>query len=73
MPIKDLLLLAKGAKCIIIFCFIFLLYNSVSVSFMLNLQIDWAEIVYICAVNIVALWLVIKIEKYFKQRNSLCN
>lgn len=29
---------------------------------MLDLQIDWTELAYICAVNIVVLWLVIKIE-----------
>jgi uncharacterized membrane protein len=73
MPIKDLLLLTKGTKCIIIFGLIVLLYNSVSVSFILDRQIDWAELAYVCAVNIVALWIMIKIEKYLQSRNSLCN
>lgn len=73
MSIKDLLLLAKGAKYIIIFCFITLLYNSVSVSFMLDRQLDWPEIAYICLINISVLWIVMKVEKYLKQRNSLSN
>ena len=73
MSTKDLLLLTKGAKYITIFCFITLLYNSVSVSFMLNRQTDWAEIAYICAVNLAALWVMVKIERYLQRRSSLCN
>lgn len=73
MRTKDLLLLAAGAKYIIIFCFIALLYNSVSVSVMLDQKIDWTELAYICVTNIVGLWLIVKIEKFLKLRNSLSN
>jgi cytochrome b subunit of formate dehydrogenase len=73
MSIKDLLLLAKATKYIIIFCFVILLYSGVSISFILGRQIDWAELAYVCAVNIPALWIMIKIEKYLQSRNSLCN
>ena len=73
MPFIDLFLLTKGVKYIIIFCFVVLLYNSVSASFILDRQIDWEELAYICMVNIVALWLVIKIQQYLQRRNSLYN
>jgi hypothetical protein len=71
MSIKDLLLLTKGSKCIIIFCFIILLYSNVSVSFILGRQIDWIELAYICAVNMPALWIVINVEKYLQRNDSL--
>lgn len=71
MPTKDLLLLAKGAKYIIIFCLVVLLYNIVSVSFVFDRQINWEELAYICVTNLPALWIIVKTEKYLKQRNSL--
>lgn len=68
----QLLLLAKTAKYVSIICFIASLMGFVSVSYMLN-QVDWSELAYICMINIPAIFLIVKVEKYLKQRNSLIN
>ncbi|MDF2636829.1 MAG: hypothetical protein K0R78_3703 [Pelosinus sp.] len=77
MSIKDLLILVKGSKYIIISAFIILSYNSISISLALGQKIDWVELGYMSMFVIATIWIALEAEKrlknHIKQRNSLGN
>ena len=67
---KDLPLLAKGAKYIVILSFVALIYSNISISFMMGQQLHWSELAYICVFYIPSLWIMIKVEKYLRMMDS---
>jgi len=66
---KDLPLLVKSAKYIVILSLVALLYSNVSISFMMGQQLHWSELAYICLFYIPLLWIMIKVEKYLRLKN----
>ena len=68
---KDLPLLVKATKYIVILSFVALIYSNVSISFTMGQQLHWSELAYICVFYIPSLWIMIKVAKYLRMKNAI--